>query len=123
MRVSPDGRAMAFRTGQGRQLYIAPFPLTSEPELAGADVSSGPRWSADGQHLYYLVGDRKMMTVPVSTRPSFSVGIAQQLFELKRSASLLEVSRDGRFLLLVPLTRAAERPIIVDTATIGSRRQ
>jgi isocitrate dehydrogenase kinase/phosphatase len=64
-----------------------------------------------------------MMTVPVRTRPSLSVGIAQQLFEQKRSAWLLEVSRDGRFLLLVPQVRAAERPIIVDTATISSRRQ
>ena len=64
-----------------------------------------------------------MMTVSVGTRPSLSVGNAQQLFALKRSASLLEVSRDGRFLLLVPQMRAAERPIIVDTATISSRRQ
>jgi len=125
MRVSPDGRAMAFHTrGKGGDLlYVAPFPITSEPTLAGTEVWSGPRWSADGRHLYYMGSDRRMMTVPVQTRPSLSVGIAQQLFELKRSASLLEVSRDGRFLLLVPQVRAAERPIIVDTATISSRRQ
>ena len=60
------------------------------------------------------------MTVPVRTGPPISVGIAQQLFALKPSASLLEVSRDGRFLLLVPQMRAAERPIIVDTAIISS---
>jgi len=124
MRVSPDGRAIAFRAGpQGRELYVAPFPITSEPELAGTGIWSGPRWSADGGQLYYVGQDRRMMTVPVRTRPSLSVGIAQQLFELKRSAWLLEVSRDGRFLLLVPQVRAAERPIIVDTATISSRRQ
>jgi hypothetical protein len=64
-----------------------------------------------------------MMAVAVRTGPSLSVGTAQQLFELKRSASLLEVSRDGRFLLLVPQRRAAERPIIVDTATIRSAGQ
>ena len=124
MRVSPDGRAIAFRAGpQGRELYVAPFPITSEPELAGTGIWSGPRWSADGGQLYYVGQDRRMVTVPVRTRPSLSVGIAQQLFELKRSAWLLEVSRDGRFLLLVPQVRAAERPIIVDTATISSRRQ
>ena len=64
-----------------------------------------------------------MMAVPVRTGGPSSVGIAQQLFQLKRAASLVEVSRDGRFLLLVPQTRAAERPIIVDTASISSRRQ
>ena len=121
MRVSPDGRAMAFR--QGRELYVAPFPITSEPELAGTGVLIGPRWSADGRQLYYVGDDRRMMTVSVRTRPSLRVGLAQQVFELKRSAWLLEVSRDGRFLLLVPQVRAAERPIIVDTATISSRRQ
>jgi hypothetical protein len=78
---------------------------------------------ADGRQLYYVGHDRRMMTVPVRTRPSLWVGIAQQLFELKRSASLLEVSRDGRFLLLVPQMRAAERPIIVDTSTIRTGRQ
>jgi Tol biopolymer transport system component len=126
LRVSPDGRAMAFRTGgpQGRELYVAPFPkITSEPVLAGTEVWSGPRWSADGRQLYFLGRDRSMMTVPVRTGRAISVGIAQQLFALKRSASLVEVSRDGRFLLLVPQTRAAERPIVVDTATISSRRQ
>ncbi len=64
-----------------------------------------------------------MMTVPVGTGPPISVGIAQPLFALKPSASLLEVSRDGRFLLLVPQVRAAERPIIVGTAIINSAGQ
>jgi hypothetical protein len=64
-----------------------------------------------------------MMTVAVRTGRPISVGIAQPLFQLKRAASLVEVSREGRFLLMVPQTRAAERPIVVDTATISSRRQ
>ena len=63
------------------------------------------------------------MTVPVGTGRPIPVGIAQPLFALKPFASLLEVARDGRFLLLVPQVRAAERPIIVDTATISSRQQ
>lgn len=99
------------------------FRINSESELAGTGVWSGPRWSADSRQLYYVGSDRRMMTVPVRTRPSLSVGIAQQLFELKRSASLFEVSRDGRFLLFVPHLRAAERPIIVDTAAISSGGQ
>ena len=64
-----------------------------------------------------------MMTVTVRTGPPISSGIAQQLFALKPSASLLEVSRDGRFLLLVPHVFAPERPIIVDTAIINSAEQ
>ena len=126
LRVSPDGSAMAFLAGRKgrRDLYVAPFPMTSEPKLAGTEVSSGPRWSADGRQLYYVGGDRRMMTVPVvRTGPSVSAGIAEPLFALKPSVSLLEVSRDGHFLLLVPQVRAAERPIIVDTATISSGKR
>jgi hypothetical protein len=73
--------------------------------------------------LYYLRGDKWMMTVPVRTSPSLAVGIPRQLFELKQSATLMEVSRDGRFLLLVPHVLAAERPIVVGIAAMQSAQR
>ena len=93
--------------------------MTSAPVLA-AGVSGPPRWSGDG-HLYYLRRDKRMMTIPVRTAPSLTVGTPRQLFQLRRPARLLVVSPDGRFLLLVPHVRAAERPISVATAAF--RRQ
>jgi Tol biopolymer transport system component len=126
LRVSPDGRALAFRGGTGarrRDLYVAPLPMTGEPVVGAANISGPPRWSADGRHLYYFNGERSLMTIPVRTSPSLTVGMPEQLFELKWPAYLAEVSRDGRFLLLVPRVRAAERPIIVDTATISSAKR
>jgi Tol biopolymer transport system component len=122
MRVSPAGRAIAFISGRGGRLnlYVAPLPVTKEPELAASGVWSAPRWSADGQQLYYLGDERTMMMMPIRTGPSLEVGMPRKLFELKQPAALLEVSREGRFLLLVPKVRAAERPIIVRTAAINS---
>ena len=125
MRVSPDGRAMAFivvRSGR-RDLYVAQLPVTTEPVLAATGVWSPPRWSPDGRQLYYLGDDRTMMIIPIRTAPSLAVGMPGNSFELKQSASLLEVSREGRFLLLVPKVRAAERPIIVGTAAISSAQR
>jgi Tol biopolymer transport system component len=123
MRLSPDGRAMAYATFNGPRvdLYVAPVPMTTQA-VHTAGEGGPPRWSRDG-HLYYLRGDKRMMTVPVRTAPSLTVGIPRQLFELKRAASLLEVSGDGRFLLLVPHVLAAERPIVVGTAAIQSAQQ
>ncbi len=126
MRVSPDGRAIAFIDGRSgrRDLYVAQLPVTREPELAATGVWSAPRWSPDGRQLYYLGDDRTMMSIPIiRTAPSLAVGMRRNLFELKESASLLEVSREGRFLLLVPKVRAAERPIIVGTAAISSAQR
>ncbi len=125
MRVSPDGRAMAFISGRsGRlDLYVAPLPVTKEPELAATGVWSGARWNPDGRQLYYLGGERTMMGIGIQTTPSLTVGMPEKLFELKHPALLLVVSRDGRFLLLVSKVRAAERPIIVRTAAISSAQR
>ena len=97
MRVSPDGRALAFLGGRvpRRDLYVAPLPMTGDPELAARNVSSGPRWSPDGRQLYYLDGERSMMTISVRTSPALTFGMPVKLFEFKRSASLAEVSSDS----------------------------
>jgi Tol biopolymer transport system component len=123
MRLSPDSRAMAYATFNGARvdLYVAPVPMTTESVLTAGE-GGPPRWGRDGD-LYYLRGDKWMMTVPVRTSPSLAVGIPRQLFELKQSATLMEVSRDGRFLLLVPHVLAAERPIVVGIAAMQSAQR
>ncbi len=124
MRLSPDGRAMAFLAADEARvdLYIAALPITSAPVLAASDVSGAPRWSADGRRVFYLGGTRKMMSLAVRTTPTLEVGTPQPLFELKRPAILFEVARDGRFLLLVRQIFAYEQPITVATAAIGPGR-
>jgi Tol biopolymer transport system component len=123
-RVSPDGRAIAFAASDSQEfdLYVAPLPVTRTPLVAAANISNAPRWSSDGRRLYYLGDDHRVMTIAVQTQPSLSVGAPQEVFQLKRPAMLLDVSRDGRFLLLVPVARAGERPISVAIAAVGDDR-
>jgi hypothetical protein len=64
-----------------------------------------------------------MMTVTVRTVPLLTVGEPEQLFKMQRPARLQDVSRDGRFLLLVPQVRAGEHPIAVWTAAIASTQR
>jgi hypothetical protein len=61
-----------------------------------------------------------MITVPVRITPQLAVGTPRSIFSVKRDTSLLDVSRDGRLLLLVPHVRAAERPIVVGLAAVKS---
>jgi Tol biopolymer transport system component len=124
MRLSPDGRAMAFLAADAARvdLYVAALPITSAPVLAASDVSGAPRWSADGRRIFYLGGARQMMSLAVRTTPTLDVGTPQLLFELKRPSILFDVAHDGRFLLLVRQSFAYEQPITVATAAIGPGR-
>jgi Tol biopolymer transport system component len=122
--VSPDGRAFAFTTWNGERsaLYLTSMPGMRAPILVGS-ISGAPRWSSDTRRLYFVSGERDhMMTVDVQTVPSLNVGTPRPLFALKRRGVLFEISREGRFLMLVPLTRASQRPISVALAAVAPRR-
>jgi eukaryotic-like serine/threonine-protein kinase len=121
MRLSPDGRLMAYiAEGDGRSgVYVARMPPTSAPELVAEKVSP-PRWSADGRELYFVRDDR-LMSIPVrSGADRLEIGIPQPLFTLTPGASLMLASREGRFLLSVPRVVFGERPIVVSTTGVGS---
>jgi hypothetical protein len=69
------------------------------------------------------VKDDTMMTVTVSTVPKVDVGEPEPLFTLRRKETLQDVSRDDRFLLLVPQVRPSQLPLIVWTGAIASTRR
>jgi serine/threonine protein kinase/Tol biopolymer transport system component len=125
LRLSPDGSAMAYfgEDASGSKVFVALVGATSPPVLAAQDVSAPPVWSPDGKHVYFVAGDDMVMGASVSTTPRLAVGTTRPLFKVKRQTSLLDVSSDGRFLLLVPQQRAAEHPIVVGTAAIESARR
>jgi hypothetical protein len=125
MRLSPDDRAMTFVGGDGEgrmDLYVSPVPVASLPEKVADRVSGPARWSRTEGRIYF-VKDDTMMTLAVSTVPEFRVGAPEPLFKLRRKERLQDLSRDGRFLLLVPQLRAVEHPITVWTAAISSTRR
>jgi serine/threonine protein kinase/Tol biopolymer transport system component len=124
MRLSSDGRAMAFLVTDAARadIYVAALPVTSAPVLVASNVGGAPRWSADGRRIFYLGDRRQVMSLAVRTAPTLTVGTPQPLFELKRPAILFDVARDGRFLLLVRQIFADEQPITIATAAIGPGR-
>jgi len=115
--LSPDGKWLAYTSLESGayEIYVRPFP-----DLAGKwqiSTSGGlePRWSSDGQTLYFYKGTQ-MMTVPITTRPSFAAGKPQILFDGYRppqvdSGITYDVSPDGQYFVT----------ILADDVAVGDR--
>jgi hypothetical protein len=147
VRLSPDGSMMMFGTGPAGVLdvYVSTVPVTSPPVRVADGVRfwNLPRWSRKGDQIYYLVRptgqglkppalvrnssehltrDFTMISRTVRTVPQLTLGPAVELFTLRRTASLEDVSIDGRFLLLVPQALGSYEPYAVWTNAISTRR-
>ena len=109
---SPDGRWVAYISNESGQseVYVIPFPPS--PASGRWIVSRGggvqPRWSRDGQELFYISPDWTMMAVPVSTFPVFHAGTPQPLFNTKmvdtgiRTGPISwDISPDGKRFLII----------------------
>jgi len=100
--VSPDGRWLAFASGDsGRsEVYVQPL----ERQGATVPVSRGggesPVWAHDGRSLYYLA-QRTIYQAVVHAEDTFTSELPVQLFSLDRDIASFDVTPDGeRFLLL-----------------------
>lgn len=124
-RVSPNGRAIAFTASDGQRtgLYVAPLPITAAPIVVVADIWGPPRWSHDGRRLYYVGDNDRMMAIAVGTGPALTIGTPQQVFQFPRRLILLDVARDGRFLLLRRQVIGSQQPISVAIAAIRGGQQ
>ena len=79
---SPDGRWLAYMSLEsGRpEVYVRPFPGGGQKWPISRDGGTEPAWSRGGSEIFYR-WDNRMMVVPVRTRPDFSAGTPQALFE------------------------------------------
>ena len=95
-----------------------------EPARAGSQRVSGPaRWNREGGRIYYVTRDDTMMTRGRPHCSSTHGRCARAAVQIATNRHLQDVSRDGRFLLLVPQVRAGQHPITVWTAAIASTRR
>ena len=103
--TSPDGRWMAYiSTESGRsEIWVRPFPdVEAGKWRISTEGGTGTAWSPDGRELFYRAGPA-MMSVAVRTKPTFSRGIPETLFEGSYFAAAgpqWSVGPDGRFLMI-----------------------
>ena len=80
--ISPNGRWLAYLSDEsGRdEIYVQPFPEPGQKWPISSEGGTEPKWSPDGQELFYRNGDM-MMVVAVETESTFSAERPRILFE------------------------------------------
>jgi serine/threonine-protein kinase len=112
--LSPDGRWLAYTSNESgiNEVYVRPFP---DAQGGRWQVSNGggsePRWSRDGQELFYLDGDVRLNAVQVHTVPTFAAAGRTSLFDASNFVvagfhQSYEVTPDGRAFIFVSPRRA-----------------
>jgi len=114
---SPDGLFIAYtsdESGSGRyDVYIAAFPHGPRLRVSTAEGGRAPRWARDGRELFYLTSDRRLVTVPVRTRPSLELGSGRTLFTTGATTwSDYDVSMDGKRFIAIVLPEAAPVAVV-----------
>jgi len=75
--LSPNGRWLAYEsndTGQ-YQVYVRPFPdVDRERRQVSSAGGSEPRWSRNGQELFYVAGDGALVSVQVGSAATWDPG-------------------------------------------------
>jgi Tol biopolymer transport system component len=81
---SPDGRWYAYMSNEsGRpEVYVSPFPGPGGKWQISNSGGNWPRWSRDGEEIYYRANDDSMVSVSVHAgEGGFSAGNPERLFD------------------------------------------
>jgi Tol biopolymer transport system component len=107
-RFSPDGLYVAYVSDEGGrfEVYVTEYPGPGGKWQVSRKGGKDAVWSADGTRLYYRSGDT-LVSVPIVTKPEFTVGNAEVLVEGDYEGLLgtldrcnYDVAPDGRVLML-----------------------
>ncbi|MBZ5556005.1 MAG: hypothetical protein LAO77_01890 [Acidobacteriia bacterium] len=108
---SPDGRWIAYSAvASGRRnVYVEPFPSTSQRWMVSPDGGEQPRWRPDGGEIIYIVNDRFFMAVGLRTQNGFQAEGSRRLFDVRVPRTLearfqYDISPDGRRFIINAVT-------------------
>ena len=117
--VSPDGHWVAYNSIEsGRwEVYVAAFPTFADKRQVSVNGGCQPLWRKDGQELFYLTLEGKLMVVELKAGKILQTGVPQLLFQTPAIVSPINsqycVMADGkRFIFREPVGEA-NAPITV----------
>ena len=103
--VSPNGRWLAYTSDESGddEVYLRPFQGSGPKILVSKGGGTDALWAPDGKSLYYRVKN-KMMRVPVTYQPEFSIDVPEELFEdnfYSGQSHNFDISPDGKRFVMI----------------------
>jgi Tol biopolymer transport system component len=105
-RFSPNGKWVAYCSDESGEdkVYVLPFPGPGAKWQVSPGGGCRPRWRHDGQELFYLSSDNKVMAAEVKASGfNFEAGAVHTLFEARSSNTFesYDVTADGQRFIVV----------------------
>ena len=116
-KLSPNGQWLAYVSNESKryEIYVQTFPEHGGKWQISTNGGDFPVWSRDGRELYFIGADRKLMAVEVKgDGKSFAASLPKPLFEVADQGQF-DVSKDGRFLIQVPVEQGSANVLTVVT--------
>ncbi|HZI64117.1 MAG TPA: hypothetical protein VFE44_05005, partial [Thermoanaerobaculia bacterium] len=118
--ISPDGRwlAAASRESGRFQIYLLPYPALDARWQVSVEGGHEPRWRRDGRELFYISGDRRLMSVRILGSDPLDAAPPQALFPLRVVGAFehtphhYDVAPDGERFLVSQVPEHAKTPAI-----------
>jgi eukaryotic-like serine/threonine-protein kinase len=117
--ISPDGRFVAYVSDEsGRfEVYVQRYPPASDKWQISSNGGLQPLWRADGNELFFVTAEQKLMSVEVKTGSSFKSSVPRELFQTPLQLAggyNYAVSPDGeRFLMNSSLETSEGSPMTI----------
>ncbi|MBZ5547140.1 MAG: serine/threonine-protein kinase [Acidobacteriia bacterium] len=120
---SPDEKFVAYASSEtgNWEVYVSPFPGFGSKWQVSRGGGEEPRWRGDGEELFYLAPDGKLMAADVKTGAGFEAGSPTALFQIHARQPLsamdffsYDVTRDGqKFLVNTKVDTSDSAPLSV----------
>ena len=68
-------------SGNRFEIFVQSYPAGAGKYRISTEGGVQPRWRKDGQELFYIADDGKLMAVDIKTSPRFEAGIPKALFD------------------------------------------
>ena len=115
--LSPDGKWLAYVSNENgtSEVIVVPFPnVTSAKWQVSRQGGTDPLWSTRGDEVLYRDRDKFLVSVPVTTRPTFSPGTPKRLFSAASYLPHVAIAHDDlRFLMVRQLGGASRERLTV----------